>query len=221
MSGADFDALRPHLVRVALDVRDALEAPGEPIRYVYFPEPSVCSVVAVTPKGERIEVGLIGPEGMSGMSVLHGSDRTPLQTFTQVAGQAIRIATEPLRDALGSSATLRPLLLRYSQAFSLQLSYTALANGRCTIDERLARWLLMCNDRLDGDIVPLTHEFLALMLGVRRAGVTTALHVLERSSVIAAARGRIEILNRAGLQEATGDSYGVPEAEYERLMSVP
>jgi CRP-like cAMP-binding protein len=136
----------------------------------------------------------------------------------QVPGQAIRIEADDLRTALDSSPSVRRLLLLYSQAQAVQISYTALANGRFTIDERLARWLLMCHDRIDGEAFPITHEFLALMLGIRRAGVTTALQTLETSRVIKAGRGRIEILDRDELRAGAGDCYGVPEAEYERLI---
>lgn len=219
MSGDDFALLRPHLERVVLNPKDVIEEPGQAIEHVYFLEPSVASVVAITAQGEKMEVGLFGPEGMSGIPVIHGADRSPLHTFIQVAGSGIRIPADDLRSALASSATLRNLLLRYAQAFSIQVSFTALANGRYTIDERLSRWLLMCHDRVDDNVILLTHEFLALMLGVRRAGVTTALQILEGARIIKASRGRIEILERGELLEAAGDSYGMPEAEYERLMA--
>lgn len=219
MNAGDFELLRPNLERVVLNARDVLEQPGEPIEYVHFLEPCVASVVAITPLGEKMEVGLFGPEGMSGVAVIHGADSTPLQTFIQVAGSGLRMPAGELRAALSASATLRDLLMRYAQAFSIQVSFTALANGRYTIEERLSRWLLMCHDRVDGNVVALTHEFLALMLGVRRAGVTTALQVLEGARIINVSRGRIEILQRAELLEAAADSYGLPEAEYERLMA--
>jgi CRP-like cAMP-binding protein len=125
-----------------------------------------------------------------------------------------------LSSALETSATLRTLLLRYSQAFSIQVAFTALCNGRYTIEERLSRWLLMCHDRVDGDTIPVTHDFLALMLGVRRAGVTIALQILEGDHILKATRGRIEIRDRAELLQTAGGSYGLPEAEYERLMAV-
>ena len=214
----DFEELRPKLHRVDLAMRQVLEVPNEPIRHVYFPDPSVSSVVAITPQNERLEVGLFGSEGMSGLAVLNGTDRSAHQTFMQVPGQAIRIEADDLRTALDTSPSLRRLLLLYSQAQAVQISYTALANGRFTIDERLARWLLMCHDRIDGDAFPITHEFLALMLGIRRAGVTTALQALETSRVIKAGRGRIEILDRDELRAGAGDCYGTPEAEYERLI---
>jgi CRP-like cAMP-binding protein len=184
---------------------------------VYFPEPSVGSIVAIA-GGEKLEVGIFGPEGMSGLAVVNGTDRGPHQSFIQVAGQGLRIRAGDLRRAIEASPSLHGILLRYSQAYTVQVAFTALANGRYTIDERLARWLLMCHDRVDGDVINLTHEFLALMLGVRRAGVTTAVHILEGAKVVSATRGRLEILSREALLENAGDSYGPPEAEYERLL---
>ena len=219
MGGDDFERLRPYLERVTLNAKDVLEEPNKTIRHVYFPEPSVSSVVAVTAQGEKMEVGLFGPEGMSGTSIVHGADRSPLHTFIQVAGSGLRIGADELRSAMGASSTLRALLMRYAQAFSIQIAFAALANGRFTLNERLSRWLLMCHDRVDGNTFPLTHETLALMLGVRRAGVTTTLQILEDAHIIKASRGRIEILDRAALLDAADDSYGLPEAEYERLMA--
>jgi len=219
LAADDFDRLRPQLQRVSLEFKQGLEQPHQPIEHIYFLEPGVGSVVAVTASGERLEVGIFGPEGMSGLAVVQGSDRSPHETFIQVPGEAIRIGAAALRDAIEERASLRRLLLRYAQAFTLQVAYTALANGRCSIDERLARWLVMCHDRVDGDSFPITHEFLALMLGVRRAGVTTALQSLEAIEAIKASRGRIEILDREELIKCAGGSYGAPEAEYERLMA--
>ena len=215
----DFDRLRPELRRVSLEFKQVLEQPNQPIEYVYFLEPGVGSIVAVTASGQRLEVGIFGPEGMSGLAIVQGSDRSPHETFIQVPGEAIQISAAALKDAFEESASVRRLLLRYAQAFTIQVAYTALANGRYSIDERLARWLLMSHDRVDGDTFPITHEFLALMLGVRRAGVTTALQSLESQATIKALRGRIEILDREELVRCAGDSYGSPEAEYERLMA--
>jgi len=215
----DFDRLRAELQRVSLDFKQVLEEPNQPIESVYFLEPGVGSIVAITGSGEKLEVGIFGPEGMSGVAVVQGSDRSPHETFIQVPGEAIRISAGALRNAFEESASLRQVLLRYAQAFCIQVAFTALANGRYSIDERLARWLLMCHDRVDGDSFPITHEFLALMLGVRRAGVTTALQSLEALEAIKALRGRIEILDRDELIKSAGGSYGVAEAEYERLMA--
>jgi CRP-like cAMP-binding protein len=203
---------------VSLGLREVLVEPNQLIESVHFLESGIGSVVAINPGGERIEVGNIGREGMAGTAVILGADRTPLLTFMQVAGSAFRLRSDALQEAMESSRTLRGLFSRYAQSVTCQTAHTALANGRYTVPERLARWILMSHDRLDGDDVPLTHDFLALMLGVRRAGVTVNLHVLEGERMIKSTRGHIRILNRSKLEEVAGDSYGLPEAEYARLI---
>jgi CRP-like cAMP-binding protein len=192
--------------------------PNEPFEHIYFPEHLVTSVVANTPDGRRIEIGIFGREGMSGTSLLLGVDRSPHETFVQVPGLAMRIEVDEFSRLIQQSATLHQLLLRYVQAFNVQVAHTALSHGAYPICARLARWLLMCHDRLDGNELHLVHEFLALMLGVRRSGVTEQIHVLEGLHAIKATRGRITILDRSKLLEAAGDCYGIPEAEYERLI---
>jgi CRP-like cAMP-binding protein len=218
LAPADLALLEPHLEPVSLKRGDVMIRPNERIEYTYFPVDCIGSVVAITPEGRRIEVGIFGRDGMSGTSVLLGSDRSPHETFVQVAGAALRIDTEKLIDATRQSQSLHQLLLRYVETFQVQVAHTALSHGSYTIEERLARWLLMCYDRLDGDDLPLVHEFLALMLGVRRSGVTLALQILEGAGVIHAKRGVITVWDRAKLEEIAGGSYGVPEAEYRRLI---
>jgi CRP-like cAMP-binding protein len=218
LSAADLDLLRPHLEATALNPRFVLEAANRPIRFVYFPEAGLASIIAHTRPDRGIEVGLIGFEGMSGLSIVMGDDRSPNETIVQAEGSGLRIAVEKLQEALEASPTLRRRLLRYGQAFLCQTAQTALANGRANIDERLARWILMAHDRLDGDALQLTHEFLALMLGVRRPGVTVALHFLEGKGLIRSTRGVVTVLDRNGLEDVANGSYGVPEAEYARLF---
>jgi CRP-like cAMP-binding protein len=217
LSGADFELLAPHLEAVTLDLRLVLETANQPIQYVYFPESGIASIVAHA-KGDRsIEVGLFGREGMSGLSIVMGDDRSPNETFVQAAGAGSRIAAGKLKAALDASPTMRGAMLHYVQAFLCQTSQTALTNGRAQIEERLARWILMAHDRLDGDALQLTHEFLALMLGVRRPGVTVGLHFLEGKGLIRSTRGLVTVLDRAGLELVADGSYGIPEAEYDRL----
>jgi CRP-like cAMP-binding protein len=218
LPSADLDLLRPHLRFGALTLRQVLEQANIPIQHIYFPESGLTSIVANTRRDRRIEVGLIGWEGMIGLSVVMGSDRTPNETFIQMAGAGFRISADALRHAIEASPSLRGYLLLYAQVFMIQTSQTALANGRATLEQRLARWLLMVHDRFEGDAMPLTHEFLALMLGVQRPGVTLALHVLEGRRLIKSTRGLVTVIGREGLTEAAGGSYGVPEAEYERLI---
>jgi CRP-like cAMP-binding protein len=217
----DFDLLQPHLEPVALNRGDVLITPNEPIRHVHFLEAGITSVIANTAGGKRIEIGLTGRDGLAGTPVLLGVDSTPHETFMQIAGSGLRIETEKLREAIRQSPSLHALLLRYVQAFTIQTSHTALSNGSHKIEERLARWLLMCHDRLDQNDLPLTHEFIALMLGVRRAGVTEALNILEDREIVRTERGNIVVVDRARLEETAGDSYGVPEAEYRRLIGSP
>jgi CRP-like cAMP-binding protein len=218
LSPNDLDRLQPHLEPVALPLREVLVEPNTPISYVYFVEQGICSVVAVAKSNKQIEVANIGREGMAGFSVIQDLDRSIHRTFVQVAGSALRMKAEDLQEAMEASPTLRKLLNLYVHTVWVQTAHTALANGRFTINERLARWLLMSHDRLDNDDVPLTHEFLALMLGVRRAGVTTGLHILEGERIIKASRGHIRVLDRSKLEEKAGDSYGTPEAEYRRVI---
>lgn len=218
MAPDDYALLQPHIERVHLKKNDTLIAPNEPIKHVYFPENSLASIVAISPEGNRIEAGIFGHEGTSAVPLILGAETTPLQYFIQIADGACRIGAPEFRSALAQSPTLLALFLRYAQSAALQTSHTALSNALHSIDERLARWLLMCHDRMDGDELNLTHDFLSLMLGVRRAGVTTSLHVLEGIRFISASRGRIIIKERAALEDFAADAYGVPEAEYARLM---
>jgi CRP-like cAMP-binding protein len=214
---ADFALLQPHLRRVALALKEDLEPPNRRIESVYFLEIGIASVVALHLE-TRVEVGLIGCEGMSGTAVVLGGDRSPHHTYVQVAGQAQKIKADELRKAMSASESLRSLLLKFAQAFMVQTAHTAIANARSHIDQRLARWILMAHDRTHDDNLPLTHEFLALMLGVRRAGVTDALQSLKRRKLIDTGRNHIVLRNRKGLERKAGSSYGTPEKEYRRLI---
>ncbi len=218
LTEAQLGHLAPELEPVELPLRMMLQAPGEPIEHLYFPGSGLGSLIAVGPDGGRIEAGLFGREGMSGLAVVLGDDRSPHEVVIQVSGAGHRIETDALREAMAAEPAIRERFLRFSQAFAVQVAHTALANGRHTIQARLARWLLMCHDRVSGDSMELTHEFLGLMLGVRRAGVTVTVHDLEGRGVIKATRGRIRLLDRGGLEALAHGIYGVPEAEYERLM---
>jgi CRP-like cAMP-binding protein len=218
LSPGDLSLLQPHFEPVTLNRQDVLVEPNTPIEHVYFVEQGICSVLAISKGNQRIEVSNIGREGMAGVSVVHDLDRSLHQTFVQVAGSALRMRAEDLRAAMEDSLTLRKMLTLYAHTVWVQTAQTALANGRFTTHERLARWLLMSHDRLDSDDVPLTHDHLALMLGVRRAGVTVGLQILEGERMIKARRGQIQVLDRPRLEETAGDSYGIPEAEYRRVI---
>jgi CRP-like cAMP-binding protein len=163
-------------------------------------------------------VGHIGYEGMSGTHLLLKTRRTPNKTFMQVAGSGLALPADALEQVLLQHPEAFGLLLRYVQSCEMQLAHSALANARYEMPQRLARWLLMCHDRLRVADLPLTHEFLSLMLGARRSGVTDQIHVIEGLGIIKATRGNIRVVDRAKLEELAGGSYGIPEREYERLI---
>jgi CRP-like cAMP-binding protein len=218
LSDNDFALLQSHLQRVALPLLQDMERPNRRIETVYFMEAGIASVVAVQSDGTRVEVGLIGREGMSGIAVVLGGNQSPHSTYIQVAGEGQRIKANELRNALNISPSLRNLLLKFAQVFMVQTAHTATANARANIDKRLARWILMAHDRTGDETIPLTHEFLSLMLGVRRAGVTEALKTLKRQKLIDTGRNQIVLRNRKGMERIAKGSYGVPEKEYRRLI---
>jgi len=217
LSDNDLALLQVNLEPVELAFKQSLEKPNEQIKFAYFPDDGIVSVVAVAREGLEVEVGIIGCDGMTAQAVVMGTDRSANSTFVQVAGRAQRVDAQVLRDALRRSETLFRTLLAGVQSFIMQASHTALANGRSTISERLARWLLMAHDRLDGDGLPLTHEFLAVMLGVRRAGVTMAIQQLEAAALVKTERRLIVVTDRKGLETLARGIYGVAEAEQTRL----
>jgi CRP-like cAMP-binding protein len=218
---AELTALTAHLHPIRLPAGKVLEQPNEPIRQIVFPDSGFISVVASGKQERRIETGFVGFEGMTGVPVIMGDDRSPHETFVQVAGSGQCIETDDLRGLMKLHPGLREIFLRFALAYMVQTAHTALANGRARIEERLARWLLMAHDRMERPELPLTHELLSVMLGVRRPGVTDALHRLEGYRTIRARRGVITILDRDQLLEIADASYGLPEAEYERLLGDP
>ena len=218
LTTSEWSELEPLFVHEKLDRGHVLHQPGEPIRYAHFFEGGLSSEIALNADDERIEVGCVGHEGYSGVPIALGVNSTPHQSFMEVGGSAFRITTADLLSAMEAFPRFRTLLLQFAHVFMIQIAATALADGRYNIHQRLARWILMCHDRLDGDELPLTHEFLALMLGVRRSSVTDTLHLLEGEGSIKATRGLIVVRNRHRLENVAGHSYGVPEAEYKRIM---
>ncbi|MBY3143886.1 Crp/Fnr family transcriptional regulator [Rhizobium laguerreae] len=216
-----FDLLRGTMQSVELPVKFELIAPDVPSETAYFLESGLGSVVAANADDEAVEVGHIGYEGMAGAHVFLKVDQTPNRTFMQVQGHGISVPVSALHSMAQQVPSANHLLLRYVHCCELQLAHSALANARYNLTERLARWLLMCHDRLRNDDLPLTHEFLSLMLGVRRAWVTNEIHILEGVHAIKATRGNIRILDRRKLEHMAGGSYGMPEREYEQLTGFP
>lgn len=207
LTEADFRLIEADLEEVDLPVRKVLERPRRRIDSVYFPESGFASVVATGDGKKPIEVGIVGREGMTGLAVLLGNDRPKNETYMQVAGKGQRLKASILHEALKQRASLHRSLLRYVNSFLDQAAMTALANGRSTIEERLARWLLMADDRIEEAELPLTHEFLAMMLGVTRPGVTVAVQSLERKDLIARKRSSIVILSRKALVTLSNGTY--------------
>ncbi|RZI54344.1 MAG: Crp/Fnr family transcriptional regulator [Pseudomonas sp.] len=214
----DFALIASHFSLVELDRGAVLVTADEPITAAWFLKSGLSSIIAMSRDTQGVEVGLAGRDGMVGLPLLLDCDRTPHRIFMQVGGSAYRIGADQLRTALDTSATLRKCLLRYVQVYATQTTYTALSNAAHTVEERLARWLLMSHDRQEGDAIALTHDFIALMLGVRRPTVTIALHSLEGLGFIRATRGLVTIRRRRELEEFADGAYGTPEAEYERLI---
>jgi CRP-like cAMP-binding protein len=213
-----FVAMAPDLERSTLPARSVVGEADAPIERVCFPEGGLISVVAKSRDGGRIEAGLIGAEGMSGIAVLLADDRSPDESQVQCAGEGLWLPVQRLHALIESQPGLKRILLRYVHSFMIQTAHTALADGRARLDQRLARWLLMAHDRCGRPELPLTHDLLAVMLGVRRAGVTVALSGLERISAVRMTRGVVTIADRARLGEVAGPWYGTPEREYERLL---
>jgi CRP-like cAMP-binding protein len=209
LSRDDLALIQPHLEPVDLPLRKVLGQANKKITAVYFPQSGIASVVVNT--GKPIEVGLIGREGMTGLALVFGGDRDNNETYMQAAGQGQRMRANDLRNVIERSRTLHSSLLRYAHAFLNQTTRTAVANGRSKIEERLARWLLMAQDRLGSPELPFTHEILAMMLGVRRPGVTVACQQLEREGVIARRRGRIVICNREKLEKLSNGTYAAAD----------
>jgi CRP-like cAMP-binding protein len=216
ISATDRQLLATNLKPVELAMRQTLEKANEPIEHVYFMEDGIASVVGDSTTFGQIEIGIIGKEGMTGLQIVLGNDRSPYECFIQVPGRGLKVEAQKLQAAMDKSRSLQQVLLRYVQVFMIQTSQTALSNAAALLSQRLARWLLMCEDRLNTKDIPLTHEFLAMMLGVQRSGVTIALGELESRDLIRGKRGRITILDRPTLEKLTNGSYGVAEAEYKR-----
>jgi CRP-like cAMP-binding protein len=183
---ADFALLAPKLQWVDLKVRDSLYGPNQKIEHAYFPTVGICSVIAENGAGVRIETGVIGSEGFIGDAIVLFADSTPSRVIVQAEGRALRIKKNDLSKAMTWGSILLATLLRFVHVFMVQISQTAIANGHNTIAERLARWMLMYQDRADAPEFTITHEFLAVMLAVRRSGVTEALNDLEGRNLIRA-----------------------------------
>lgn len=212
--------LSEQLIIQDLPTRTPLYSDGDAVTNVYFPLESVVSIVAHA-SGVVGEVATIGLEGMVGLSVVFGASRARQRAFLQVGGATGCLSSEQFADLLNTDAPLRAVILLYAEAAFLQIGQSVLCNQRHSLKQRCARWLLMTHDRVPGDQFHLTHEFLAIMLGVRRAGVTVVAGQLQRARLIRYRRGQITILDRAGLEAVSCECYQIVADNYDSLIGQP
>lgn len=209
------ERLMPHLEHVELPLGKNLYRAREPISHVYFPENAMASIVATTAEGQCTEIGVVGREGAVGLEVLMGVDSSPHECMIQIPNSGYRLATAALRTEFNLGGQVHDVLLNFIHKLMIQISQTTLCNRLHTLDERLARWLLMCYDRVGGGQLNLTQEFLAIMLGVSRVTVTLAASELQTSGQIQYARGRINITDRGGLEGSCCECYQIVRSEYD------
>jgi CRP-like cAMP-binding protein len=221
LDARDFAVLKPHLERVQLGTLEMLARQGERFTHAYFPEGAMISLVNRMADGGRVEVGTIGNEGMAGLPAFLETDIAESETFCQVPGPAIRVPVEVLVQAARERPAIRHLLNRYTQAYLSQVAQSAACNRLHGIEHRCARWLLMTHDRVNrAEEFPLKQQFLAEMLGVRRAGVTVAAGALQDAGLIAYRRGIIRVLDREGLEAAACECYSIVRQRFDRLIPV-
>jgi CRP-like cAMP-binding protein len=214
----EFRQLKADFEPIELPRGMLLVGANQPIDYVYFLASGIGSVVTVAADGQKAEAGMFGREGFSPTSAGVGGTISVHEVLMQVTGDGFRMPLSAILPALSANPVFANILARFIQTFASQISYTALSNAYHQVDERLARWLLMSHDRTDSDEIALTHDFISLMLAVRRPSVTNALHVLEGRKLVLTERGRITIRDRKGLEQYAGNAYGKPEDEYRRLI---
>lgn len=218
LTPAEYEHLSTYLEPVTLSVGEVLCHSDQPIKHVYFPQRGTVSVISVFEDGGTVEVGMVGNEGMFGVGVFLGSITSPLEAIVQLPGDGLRMRAEVLKKEFNKGGHLQDLLLRYTQAFITQIAQTAACNRAHAVKGRLARWLLMCQDRAHSKELKLTQEFIATMLGTRRAGVTLSAGQLQDDGVISYSRGRITVIDRSGLEAMSCECYPIVKKEFSRLI---
>jgi CRP-like cAMP-binding protein len=214
----DYERLRPHLERVPLEYRKSLYRARKAIDYVYFIETGVGSLVNTMANGQAAEVGTIGNEGMVGLPLVLGDDRAPMSVYVQVPGVGMKMEASLFVQELARSGSMRDVMHRYSHAFFNQVAQSAACNHFHTLEQRTCRWMLMTHDRMQSDEFLLTQEFLAMMLGVQRTGVSAAAASLKEGGLIRYTRGNVTILDRRGLEQRSCECYAVSKREFDRLL---
>jgi CRP-like cAMP-binding protein len=217
LPAVEMKRLAPHLSPVTLKINQTLEDPGRPADTVYFLEDGICSTVVTMETGDTVEVGITGRDGFVGMPGVLGTVNSPNRAFMQIPGHGFSVKVKAVQELFEASSELRLRLQRFVQAMLVQTAQTAACNRVHELEERLARWLLMCQDRVQNDRIPITHEFLAMMLGTRRTTVTVAAGMLHKAGLIAYSRGHVTIQNRKGLANAACECYRIIREEYVRL----
>lgn len=210
--------LLPKLSPVVLTMRQGLYSPDAVIEAAYFPEAGMISLVTNLDDGVQAEVGIIGREGMLGVSLLSGTETSFVESMVQMPGSAWRMGAREFRRELEANAPFRMLLLCYNEALQAQVTQTAACNGRHELEQRLARWLLMAHDRAGGDELPLTQEFMAMMLGVHRPSITVTAGILQRAGLIRYSNGRVTVLDRPSLEAASCECYGAVRRRFAALL---
>jgi CRP-like cAMP-binding protein len=218
LSDDDYERLRPHLVPVALDYRKSLYEASRPIEHVYFPINGVASLVLTTSDGASAEVGTIGSEGMVGLPVCLGDSDAPSSVYVQVPGTALQIDVRIFRGELERSPALKLIVLRYAHAFFNQVAQSAACAHLHKVEQRCCRWLLMTRDRMPSGDFLLTHEFLGMMLGVRRTTVTDVMGSLQKAGLIRYRRGHVTILDEQALRQRACECYEISKLEFDRLL---
>ena len=218
LSLKDYKRLRPHLQSVSLQYRQSLYRAHKPIGFVYFIETGVGSLVNTMANRQAAEVGTIGNEGVVGLPLVFGDDRAPTSVYVQVPGAGLRMKATLFKKELARSASMRNVMLRYAHAFFNQVAQSAACNHFHSLEQRCCRWLLMTHDRMQSNEFLLTQEFLAMMLGVQRTGVTTTAGALQRAGLIRYKHGNVTIIDRRGLIRRSCECYGVSKNEFDRLL---
>jgi CRP-like cAMP-binding protein len=216
----EYEPIEPKLKLVRLELGNTLYRPEQKIDYCYFVTSGVVSLLAALENGATVEAGVIGPEGMVGIAAILGADSTPNQALVQGEGQALRIATPDLRAEFRNGGKLRDLILRYTHTLFTQVAQTAACNRLHSIEQRLARWLLLTQDRVVSHEFALTQDFLSRMLGVRRAGVSVAANTLKQADLIDYRRGTMMILDRKGLERYSCECYRIVRDEYDQYLTL-
>ena len=215
---AEYQRLAPHLELVPMPLGEALYESGGRMQHVYFPTTSIVSLLYVMEDGASAEIAVVGNEGILGISLFMGGETTPSRAVVQSAGHGYRLRANLLKQEFNRAGPVMHLLLRYTQALITQMAQTAVCNRHHSVEEQLCRWLLLSHDRLSGDELAMTQELIANMLGVRREGVTEAAGKLQQKGLIRYSRGRIDVLDRPGLERAVCECYAVVKREFDRLM---